>query len=79
MSSGKMTENVIYRRPDGVEVWGDMTPVLRDRDGAPRRGMAGFLGMTVPEGSIPTDREIQDMAKIAWPDEEFPEGWSPVV
>ncbi|CAK6697961.1 hypothetical protein [Synechococcus sp. CBW1107] len=76
---GGMDENTIYKRPDGVEVWGDMSPVLRGADGAPRRGMAGFLGRTVAEGSVPTDVELQNMAKTAWPDEEFPEGWSPAM
>jgi hypothetical protein len=76
---GGMSEGTIYKRPDGVEVWGDMSPVLRGPDGTPRHGMAGFLGRTVAEGSVPPDVELQNMAKTAWPDEEFPEGWSPAM
>ncbi len=73
----KLQPSTIFRRPDGVEMFGDGLPVLRDKDGNPRRPMAGFLGETVPTESVPTDMELKNMARSAWPDQQLPPGWTP--
>jgi hypothetical protein len=77
--SGRMRSqpNAIFRRPDGVEIFGDGIPVLRDKDGNRRRPMAGFLGEMIPAGSVPTDMELKNMARSAWPDQQFPASWTP--
>ncbi len=76
--SMKSQPNMIFLRPDGTEVFGDGEPVLRDKDGLnPRRPMAGFLGDAVRESPMPTDTVLKDMARSAWPDQNFPPNYRP--
>ena len=74
----KLQPLMIFRRPDGVEQFGDGLPVLRDKEGKnPRRPMAGLLGEMVPEGCTPSDVQLKNQARSAWPDEPFPSDWTP--
>ena len=77
--SGRMQSqpNAMFRRPDGVEIFGDGIPVLRDKDGNRRRPMAGFLGEMIPMDLVPTDMALKNMARAAWPDQQFPPSWTP--
>lgn len=66
MDRRKMNPNMVYRRPDGIEVFGDGGYVFRGPDGEPRRGMTIFPGRVVAEGSIPDDVELMRMAELAF-------------
>ena len=66
MDRRKMNPNMVYRRPDGIEIFGDGGYVFRGPDGEPRRGMTIFPGRVVAEGSIPDDIELMRMAALAF-------------
>ena len=60
--------NAIFKRPDGVEIWGNGDRVIYDADGNARRPMQTIFGKEVPDGSVPMDFEMRDMVKRAYPD-----------
>lgn len=65
-----MKPNVIYRRPDGISIWGDRALVVWDKDGNPCRPMDTIFGKVMAEGSVPLDYEMEDMVRRAWGTEE---------
>lgn len=60
--------NAVFVRPDGIEVWGDGERVIRDKNGQPCRPMASLFGGDVPVGSIPSDLDMREWVRRAWPE-----------
>ena len=70
--SQPMNPHAVYRRPDGVEVWGSGELVIRDKNGAPKRPMDTIFGLKMPEGSVPMDFEMDKLVDQAYPKNEPP-------
>lgn len=66
-----MNPNAVYRRPDGVEIWGSGELVIQTPDG-PKRPVQTIFGKVMGEGSIPMSYEMDEIIKNAFPDEEPP-------
>lgn len=62
--------NVIYKRPDGVKIWGTNELVVYDAEGAARRPQETIFGKTMPDGTVPMDFEMNDLVDKAYPKEE---------
>lgn len=58
--------NSIYVRPDGQQIYGDGTPVMRDKDGQPRRRVSTIFGVDMAEGSVPSADEIRQKMQQAY-------------
>lgn len=61
-----MNPNAIYKRPDGLQIWGNGDPVVMDKQGNPRRPMSTFFGQKL-DGEVPHDFEMRDWVKRAYP------------
>lgn len=62
--------NTVYKRPDGVEIWGDGKLVIRDKDGKMSRPTDTIFGKTMAEGTVPMDFELAGLVNRAYPTEE---------
>lgn len=62
--------NTIYKRPDGVVMWGSGELVFYDRNGDPQRPQDTIFGKKMPEGSVPFDFEMTELVDRAFPETE---------
>lgn len=71
VESGQMAKNpnAVYRRPDGVEIWGNGDLVTKDKDGNISRVMETIFGIKMPQGSVPLEHELMDMVQRAYPEQ----------
>ena len=66
----KLNPHAIYTRPDGQEIWGDGSAVVRDRNGQPRRKAMTIFGAEVPTSEMPDIDQIKKDVFDAYPDEK---------
>ena len=64
-----MSPHGIFTRPDGVRIWGSVELVIDTPEG-PKKPIQTIFGKDMPEGSIPTEQQMDQMIKKAFPDDE---------